>query len=158
MLSGLSPDIVFNALHGRYGEDGNVQGLLEILHIPYTHSGVLASALAMDKFMAKKMFLQAGLRCTEGDVYTRDEVRAGDLMEPPYVIKPVNEGSSMGVHIVFNQDNCAWFREENWRFGDRVLVERYVPGREMTVAILDDRALGVTEIRSENNFYDYDVY
>ncbi len=148
------PDAVFNALHGRWGEDGCVQGVLELLGIPYTHSGVLASALAMDKPMAKRLFADAGLPCAEGRVVGRDEVLAGDPMARPYVIKPLNEGSSVGVVIVPAEGDAAPLAGD-WPFGDRVLVERYVPGREITVAVMGDRALGATEIRPNEGFYDY---
>jgi D-alanine-D-alanine ligase len=148
------PDVVFNALHGRYGEDGCIQGVLEILGIPYTHSGVMASALAMDKPMAKKLFVDAGLPCAEGRVVRREEFRRGEPMARPYVVKPINEGSSVGVTIV-QKDDPAPFRGADWPFGDEVLVERYIPGREITVAVMGDRALGATEIRPTEGFYDY---
>ncbi|MFM9890790.1 MAG: D-alanine--D-alanine ligase [Rickettsiales bacterium] len=154
-LQAAKPDMVFNALHGRYGEDGCVQGVLEILKIPYTHSGVLASAVAMDKPMAKRIFAAAGLNCAEGTVAQRDAVIAGDVMARPYVVKPANEGSSVGVKLLFPNDNF-FFTAANWPYGDTVLVEKYIPGRELTVAVLDDVALGVTEIRPETGFYDYD--
>ncbi len=149
------PDAVFNALHGRYGEDGRVQGLLEILGIPYTHSGVLASALAMDKPIAKRLYRDAGIRCPEHVIASREAVIAGDPMERPYVIKPFNEGSSVGVHIVAEDADGPGFAEDGWPFGETMMVERYVPGREITVAVMDDRALGVTEIRPNKGFYDY---
>ena len=149
------PDVAFNALHGRFGEDGCVQGLLEILKIPYTHSGVLASALAMDKPMAKKIFTAAGLRCAEGIVAQKHALIGRDVMARPYVVKPANEGSSVGVKLVFEKDNF-FFTAENWPYGDSVLVEKYIPGREITVAVLDDVALGVTEITTKSGFYDYD--
>jgi D-alanine-D-alanine ligase len=148
------PDAVFNALHGRWGEDGCIQGVLELLAIPYTHSGLLASALAMDKPMAKKLFADAGLPCAEGRVVGRDEMLAGDPMERPYVIKPLNEGSSVGVIIVQAGNNQPPISGD-WPFGAEVLVERYVPGREITVAVMGDRALGATEIRPKDGFYDY---
>ncbi len=148
------PDAVFNALHGRWGEDGCVQGVLELLGVPYTHSGVLASALAMDKPMAKKLFADAGLPCAEGRVVGRDEMLAGDPMDRPYVVKPLNEGSSVGVVIV-RADQRGPALVGDWPFGERVLVERYVPGREITVAVMGDRALGATEIRPTEGFYDY---
>ncbi len=147
------PDAVFNALHGRWGEDGCVQGVLDILGIPYTHSGVRASALAMDKQAAKQVFAAAGLRCAEGVVTRRAD--AHTVMEPPYVVKPVREGSSVGVLIVRAGDNRAPIEREAWPYGDEVLVERYIPGRELTVAVMGDRALGVTEIRPRKGFYDY---
>jgi D-alanine-D-alanine ligase len=151
----IKPDVVFNALHGRFGEDGCVQGLLELLKIPYTHSGVLASSVAMDKPMAKLIFASAGLRCPKGKVVTRQEMLKGDPMKRPYVVKPANEGSSVGVKLVFENDNF-FFTAQNWEYGDSVLVEEYIPGRELTVAVLNGRALGVTEIRTRAGFYDYD--
>jgi D-alanine-D-alanine ligase len=154
-LAELRPDVVFNALHGRFGEDGTVQGLLEIMGIPYTHSGVLASSLAMNKAMAKRLFASAGLRSPEGYVTTIDALRNGAAaMVPPYVIKPNNEGSSVGVKIVRDPDDRTIDRND-WPFGPEVLVERYVPGRELTVAVLGDRPLSVTEIRPCQGFYDY---
>jgi D-alanine-D-alanine ligase len=154
-LAAVRPDVVYNALHGRFGEDGTVQGLLEVLGIPYTHSGVLASSLAMNKAMAKRLFASAGLRCPEGHLTTIDALRNGaPPMAPPYVIKPNNEGSSVGVRIV--RDPSERLIERNdWPFGPEVLVERYVPGRELTVAVLGDRSLSVTEIRPREGFYDY---
>jgi D-alanine-D-alanine ligase len=149
------PDVIFNALHGRWGEDGCVQGILEYLSIPYTHSGVLASALAMDKPIAKQVFAAAGLRCPEGIVVDRDAVLGGDVLPRPYVVKPFNEGSSVGVHIVQQGDNEPPLGREPWRFGETVLVERYVPGRELTVGVMGDRPLAVTEIRPNEGFYDY---
>jgi D-alanine-D-alanine ligase len=155
VLAGLKPDVAFNALHGRFGEDGCMQGVLEILKIPYTHSGVLASAIAMDKPMAKKVFASVGLRCPEGKVVSREALISGDPLPRPYVVKPTNEGSSVGVKLVFEKDNF-FFTAENWSYGETVLVERYVHGRELTVAVLRDKALGVTELRPHNGFYDYD--
>jgi D-alanine-D-alanine ligase len=156
VLKALSPDVAFNALHGRYGEDGCIQGVLEVLQIPYTHSGVLASALAMDKPMAKQVFAAAGLRCAEGGVYHKHALLAGDPMPRPYVVKPLNEGSSVGVTIVTAETNFS-FSEENWSFGEYVLVEQYIPGREIQVAVLNDKALGAIEIRPKGQFYDYDA-
>ena len=150
-----APDAIFNALHGRYGEDGCVQGLLELLRIPYTHSGVLASALAMDKPMAKRLFQSAGIPCADHVIAHRDEVLAGDVMQRPYVIKPINEGSSVGVQIILEDTEPTILRSENWPFGDLVMVEKYIPGRELTVTVMGDRALGVTELRTSGEFYDY---
>jgi len=151
-----APDVVFNALHGRHGEDGCVQGLLELLGIPYTHSGVAASAVAMDKPLAKRLFAEAGIPCPDGKVMDRDAVLAGDgLPPPPYVIKPLNQGSSVGVRVVLDGEAGAPFGNEPWPFGDRVLVETYIPGREIHVAIMGDRALGAVEIRPKGRFYDY---
>jgi len=149
------PEVVFNALHGRGGEDGTVQGVLEFLRVPYTHSGVLASAVAMDKPMARSVFAAAGLPLAEAKVVSRGELAAGDVMARPYVVKPVNEGSSVGVRIVRTEDN-SWAQEaKSWSFGERALVERYVPGREITVAVMGERALGALEIRPAKGFYDY---
>jgi D-alanine-D-alanine ligase len=149
------PDVVFNALHGRWGEDGCIQGLLELLELPYSHSGVLASALAMDKVMAKEIYARHGLPVAESVVATREAVLAEDVMERPYVVKPVAEGSSVGVKIILPGANAAILDEESWPYGDEVMVERYVPGRELTVAVMGDRALAVTEIKPREGFYDY---
>ncbi len=146
------PDVIFNALHGRFGEDGTVQGLLELLGARYTHSGVLASALAMDKPMAKRLFTEAGIRCAEHVVASREDALSGAVMDPPYVIKPLNEGSSVGVKIVFGKDEVE---DDDASFADVVMVERYVGGREITVSVMGDRALGVTELRPREGFYDY---
>ena len=151
------PDAVFNALHGRYGEDGCVQGLLNILDIPYTHSGLLASALAMDKPMAKRLFAAAGIPVAEHKIVRRDEVVQGDVMARPYVVKPLNEGSSVGVTIVLEGDDTPPFTDTNWPFGKEVMVERFVPGKELTVAVMGDKALAVTEITTDRGFYDYDA-
>ncbi|HLI12690.1 MAG TPA: D-alanine--D-alanine ligase [Alphaproteobacteria bacterium] len=149
------PDVVFNALHGRWGEDGCIQGVLNVLGIPYTHSGLLASAVAMNKPMAKRLFEAAGIPCAEGKVVHREEVLAGDVMPRPYVVKPIAEGSSVGVRIVKSGDNALPFERNAWPFGDEVLVERYIPGRELTVSVMGDRALAVTELRPHTGFYDY---
>lgn len=151
------PDVAFNALHGTGGEDGTIQGVLEFLRIPYTHSGVLASAVAMHKPTAKAVFAVAGLPLAEGRVVSRRELAAGDVMPRPFVVKPVAEGSSVGVRIVRPDDN-SWAEEaRRWRY-EETLVERYVPGRELTVAVMGARALGVLEIRPNNaSLYDYDA-
>ena len=147
-----SPDVVFNALHGRWGEDGCVQGLLEWLRIPYTHSGVLASALAMDKVRAKDAFRAAGLPVADSLVAARDEVRSTHLMTPPYVVKPINEGSSIGIAFVTAKANTpARLGDDS---PDQVMVERYIPGRELTTAVLDDRPLAVTDIFTDG-WYSY---
>jgi D-alanine-D-alanine ligase len=149
------PDIIFNALHGVGGEDGTVQAVFEMLGVPYTHSGVLASAMAMHKPTAKTIFRDAGLPVAEGVVKRPEELAERDPMPAPFVVKPVNQGSSVGVRIVRINDN-SW-REEvtEWCFGSDVLVERFVPGRELTVAVMGDRALGVCEIVPRGTFYDY---
>jgi D-alanine-D-alanine ligase len=155
-LAELKPDVVFNALHGCIGEDGCVQGLLNIMQIPYTHSGVMASSVAMDKPMAKRVFAAAGLRVPAGRVVARAEMTVGkDPMPRPYVVKPANEGSSVGVKLVFENDNF-FFTPENWPYGEEVLVEEYIAGRELTVAVLNGKPLGVTEIRPDTGFYDYE--
>ncbi len=154
-------DRVFNALHGRFGEDGAIQGVLDWLDIPYTHSGVRASALAMDKSAAKAVFTQAGLPVARGVLVTPDELEADDPLPLPYVVKPNSEGSSVGVEIL--RAGCNRRREiaRNWRFGTRMLVEEYVPGREMTVGVMGDRPLVVTEILTgeddTHEFYDYEA-
>jgi len=154
-LEAAKPWAVFNALHGRYGEDGRIQSILDLMKIPYTHSGVLASALAMDKPAAKKVFAAAGIPVAEGRVVTKAEVMAGDVLPRPYVLKPLNEGSSVGVHIIQEGDNGGPIDMGDWPFGDTVLAERFIPGREITVAVMGDRALGAIEITSDRGFYDY---
>jgi D-alanine-D-alanine ligase len=151
------PDAVFNALHGRFGEDGAIQGVLDWLGIPYTHSGVRASALAMDKEAAKALFVSAGLPVARGRMVPIAELEAADPMPLPYVVKPVNEGSSVGVEIIRGGDNRRAEIARAWRFGSAALVEEYIPGRELTVAVMGDRALAVTEIQAvANSFYDYE--
>ena len=151
------PDAVFNALHGRFGEDGCVQGLLDILDIPYSHSGLLASALAMDKPMAKRLFAAAGIPVAEHVIAARQDITAGDVMERPYVVKPLKEGSSIGVHMVLEGDDEPLFGNTGWPYCDRVMVEKFIPGREMTVSVMGDKALAVTEIITAREFYDYDA-
>lgn len=148
----IKPDCVFNALHGRWGEDGCVQGLLEWLAIPYTHSGVLASALAMDKQRSKEAFRAAGLPVVQSVIATRDEVRSRHVMPPPYVVKPKNEGSSVGVYIVHEAANAPPQLSDD--MPESVMVETYAPGRELTTAVLGDRALAVTDIIT-TGWYDY---
>lgn len=150
------PDAVFNALHGRWGEDGTLQGLLDVLAIPYTHSGLLASALAMHKPQAKLVFERAGIGVAPHVVVGRGELAKGDPMPRPFVVKPANEGSSVGVRIVRNGANLGAL-DDDWQFGDEVMIERFIPGREFTVAVMGDRALGVTEITTDRGFYDYDA-
>ncbi|HEY4943613.1 MAG TPA: D-alanine--D-alanine ligase [Rhizomicrobium sp.] len=153
------PDVVFNALHGRWGEDGCVQGLLELLRIPYTHSGVLASALAMHKQRTKDVYRAAGLPVVNSIVVDRREAAARHLMEPPYVVKPVNEGSSVGVFIIRVGDNRPpeALGSDTWNLSDAMMVEEFVPGRELTVAVMGDKGLGVTEITTSLEFYDYEA-
>ncbi|GEO81827.1 D-alanine--D-alanine ligase [Pararhodospirillum oryzae] len=156
-LSADRPDVVFNALHGRFGEDGAIQGLLDLMGLPYTHSGRLASAVAMDKPTAKLVFADAGIPVASHVIADRASVLAGTAMDRPYVVKPLNEGSSVGVTIVTEATNDLPFTRDDWPFGDRVMVERFIPGRELTVAVMGDRALGVTEITTARGFYDYDA-
>ena len=151
-----APDAVFNALHGRFGEDGAIQGVLDWLGIPYTHSGVRASALAMDKAAARAIFAAAGLPIARGRVVDIAELEHADPMPLPYVVKPVNEGSSVGVQIIRAGDNRRAEVAATWSFGPEALVEEYVPGRELTVGVMHDRALAVTEIDAGNAFYDYE--
>jgi D-alanine-D-alanine ligase len=152
-------DCAFNALHGRFGEDGCIQGLLEWLRIPYTHSGVLASALAMHKERTKEVYRAAGIPVVRSIVADRREAGREHLMEPPYVIKPVNEGSSVGVYIIRKGDNRppSELTKPEWNLTDAMMIEEYVPGRELTVAVMGDKALGVTEITTELEFYDYEA-
>ena len=149
------PDVIFNALHGIGGEDGTLQAVFEMLRIPYTHSGVLASALAMHKPTAKTVFRAAGLPVVDGTLAGREELALEDPMPAPFVVKPTNQGSSVGVRIVRIGDN-SW-REDlaGWDFGVEIMVERFIPGRELTVAVMGDRALGVCEIVPRGSFYDY---
>jgi D-alanine-D-alanine ligase len=149
-----APDVVFNALHGRFGEDGTMQGVLDYLGIPYTHSGVRASALAIDKAAAKAVFAHAGLPVAPHRIIDISELSDHDPLPAPYVVKPVNEGSSVGVSIVRPGDNRNAEIVRTWTFGP-AMVEQYIPGRELTVCVLEDRALFVTEIITNEAFYDY---
>ncbi|PQA89084.1 D-alanine--D-alanine ligase [Hyphococcus luteus] len=153
------PDAVFNALHGQWGEDGCVQGLLEVMGLPYTHSGVLASSLAMDKQRAKAVFEDAGIPSPFGRIVSREEAAKGHVMETPYVIKPNAQGSSVGVFIVRKGENRppAELTSKEWSLGDDVLVEKFIPGRELTVSVMGERALCVTEITTSLAFYDYEA-
>lgn len=152
-----APDVVFNALHGRGGEDGVVQGVLEMLGIPYTHSGVTASALAMSKVLTKRVLATAGIRSPDFRVVPAAEAAATHAIDPPYVVKPLAEGSSVGVRVVGAMDNAPPLNLEGWSFGENVLVEKYIPGRELTVGVMGDRALTVTEIHHSHGFFDYDA-
>jgi D-alanine-D-alanine ligase len=151
-LKAAAPDVVFNALHGRWGEDGCVQGILEWLGLPYTHSGVLASALAMDKERTKAVYRAAGLPVVPSLLALRDEVRQRHVMPPPYVVKPNNEGSSVGVYIVHDAANAPPQLDDV--MPETVMVEAYAPGREMTVTVMGDHALAVTDILT-SGWYDY---
>ncbi|MCA0275325.1 MAG: D-alanine--D-alanine ligase [Proteobacteria bacterium] len=159
VLAALKPDVAFNALHGPFGEDGTIQGVLEFLAIPYTHSGVLASALAMHKEQAKKVARAAGISVAESRVLDRFTIRNEHPMKPPYVVKPVAEGSSFGVVIVKEDQSHPpqIISSPEWRYGETVMVERYIHGRELTCAVMGDVALGVCEIvPTGHSFYDYD--
>ena len=152
-LSDAAPDAVFNALHGRWGEDGCVQGILEWMAIPYTHSGLPASALAMDKARTKQVYAAAGLPVAESLLAPRAEVLAGHPMAPPYVVKPNNEGSSVGIYFVHEQANGPARLADD--APEMLMVERFVPGRELTVAVMGERALSVTDIIAASGWYDY---
>ncbi len=159
-LARLRPDVAFNALHGPDGEGGTIQGLLEVLRIPYTHSGVLASAVAMNKQVAKTLMAAAGIPLARGFVAHRRDIANAHPMEPPYVVKPVSEGSSYGV-IIVREDRSHPPQEltrEDWAYGDLMLVEKYVAGRELTCAVMGDKALGVIDIQPQaGGFYDFDA-
>ena len=151
-----APDAVFNALHGRFGEDGVIQGVLDMLGIPYTHSGVRASAVAMDKAAAKAVFIAHGLPVAAGGVMEVADLIDADPMPEPYVIKPLNEGSSVGVEIIRQGDNRRAAVARGWTFGRTAMVEEFIPGRELTVGVMGDRALAVTDIVATQSFYDYE--
>ena len=160
VLAGLKPDVAFNALHGRYGEDGTIQGVLEILGIPYTHSGVLASSLAIRKDKAKMVVAAAGVPVAQGITVSRFEAAKRHVLPPPYVIKPIDEGSSVGVVIVKKgrEHPPQEIARPDWPCGETMLAETFVAGRELTCAVMDGKSLGVTEIRAATGeFYDYDA-
>ncbi|GLQ53481.1 D-alanine--D-alanine ligase [Devosia nitrariae] len=158
-LEELKPDVAFNALHGAFGESGMMQGLLELMQIPYTHSGVLASALAMDKHQSKIMFKAVGIPVTDHVIVSRAEAARDHVMAPPYVIKPIADGSSLGIFIVKAEQSHPpqELLREDWKSGEEVMVERYIPGRELTCAVMGDVALGVTEIVTDLAFYNYEA-
>ena len=159
VLARLKPDLAFNVLHGRPGEDGTMQGILEILRIPYTHSGVLASALAMDKPVAKQVMAAAGIPIPEGRVVSRAEAAKAHALTRPYVLKPVAEGSSVGVFIVTEEHAHPpqELTRPDWAFGDELLAEKFIAGLELTCAVMGERALGVIEIEPATRFYDYEA-
>ena len=156
-LQAARPDAVFNALHGRFGEDGCIQGVLDWLGLPYTHSGLRASALAMDKAAAKAAFAAAGLPVAPSRIVSPEELEAADPLPRPFVVKPVNEGSSVGVEIFREGDNRRADVARAWKYDRRIMAEAYIPGRELTVAVMGDRPLDVTEIDTGHVFYDYDA-
>jgi D-alanine-D-alanine ligase len=159
VLGTVQPDVALNVLHGRPGEDGTLQGLLEILALPYSHSGVLASAIAMQKDVAKELFRAAAIPVPEGIVASRFEAAKAHVMPPPYVIKPIAEGSSVGVFIVTEHHTHPpqELTREDWAYGDRLIVEKYIAGKELTCAVIGDQALGVIEIVPTVAFYDYEA-
>jgi D-alanine-D-alanine ligase len=162
VLTALKPDVVFNALHGEWGEDGCVQGILETLQIPYTHSGVLSSALAMDKDKSKAVLRAAGVVVPGGGLFDRFAVAAGHVIPPPYVIKPNAEGSSVGVYLVrAGEGLCAATAADDWTYGDLVMVEPFIAGAELAVTVIGEatgpRALTVTDITPTKGFYDYEA-
>ncbi|NWG25130.1 MAG: D-alanine--D-alanine ligase [Pseudorhodoplanes sp.] len=159
VLDKLKPDVALNVLHGRPGEDGTLQGVLEVIGLPYTHSGVLASSLAMQKDLAKVMLKAAGVPVPDGVVISRFEAAKAHVLPRPYVIKPIAEGSSVGVFIVTDEHEHPpqeLFRAD-WAFGERVLCERYIPGKELTCAVIGDRSTGVIDIVPTVKFYDYEA-
>jgi len=156
-LQAARPDAVFNALHGRFGEDGCIQGVLDWLGLPYTHSGLRASALAMDKAAAKAAFEAAGLPVAPSRIVSPEELEAADPLPRPFVVKPVNEGSSVGVEIFRDGDNRRADVARGWKYDRRIMAEAYIPGRELTVAVMGNRPLDVTEIDTGHVFYDYDA-
>lgn len=158
VLADARPDVAFNALHGKWGEDGHIQAILEVLRIPYTHSGVLSSALAMHKEKAKTVFREAGLPVAESKLVTLERLMESSPIPMPYVVKPVAEGSSVGVHIVHSESNAPMSvtLSDHEAFGTEMMVERFIPGRELTCAVMGNVALGVTEIVSTNEFYNYE--
>jgi D-alanine-D-alanine ligase len=159
VLTRLKPDVCFNALHGQWGEDGCVQGVLETLGLRYTHSGLLASALAMDKAKSKAVLAAAGVTVPGGGLFNRFEAAAEHVMAPPYVVKPNAEGSSVGVFLVFEGANRPpqEIVSPSWTFGEQVMIEPYIRGRELTVGVMDGKAMTVTDIISRTGFYDYEA-
>ena len=154
-----APDVVLNGLHGPWGEDGCVQGVLEVMGVAYSHSGVLASALAMDKRKSKAVYTQHGIEIAADVAVTRAEAARAHPLPPPYVIKPVAEGSSFGVVMVREGANAPsrMLLSDDWVYGDRLMAEEFIPGRELTVGVMGERALGVTEIATAREFYDFDA-
>lgn len=159
VLQDMKPQVIFNALHGTWGEDGTASALFETLNIPYTHSGVLASSVAMHKELSKTIFRSVGIPCAEGKIVSLEEAATSHPLPLPYVIKPVADGSSVGVHIVDRKANgpVNTLLDERHIFGDEVMVERFIPGRELTCAVMGEVALGVTEIIARTSFYDYEA-
>ncbi|HAU30005.1 MAG TPA: D-alanine--D-alanine ligase [Rhodospirillaceae bacterium] len=158
-LSEPRPDLVFNALHGAFGEDGHIQSILDLMHLPYTHSGVMASAIGMDKPLCNKALASAGVPVPESFIATADAIRAGRVMDPPYVIKPLEGGSSIGIHLILGRADDP--RLDALELDETMMVERYIPGRELTVAVMgrarvDSRTMTITELQPHKGFYDYE--
>ena len=151
------PDIVFNALHGGWGENGSIQGALEILGIPYTHSGITPSAIAMNKHISKRLFQAAGIPTPPHKLTTRQQAAKTHLMKPPYAVKPLDQGSSLGVILVTDKDAPppAKLLEPEWKFGDNIILEQFIPGRELTCGIMDNQPMEVIDIVTDTAFYDY---
>ncbi|MGL9688650.1 MAG: D-alanine--D-alanine ligase [Wolbachia sp.] len=157
-LKKINPDLAFIALHGPYGEDGCIQGLLEILGIKYTHSGVMASAIAMDKAMSKHMLRSLGIDTPKGYIISREDILKNNIkIEYPYVLKPTNEGSSIGVHIIFSHDDYLKLKDNSFTIMEKMIIEEYIPGEELHTAVLLDEAIGTMEIRPKKKFYDYEA-
>lgn len=157
VITSLRPDVVFNCLHGTYGEDGCIPGLLDILHVPYTHSGVLASALCFDKEKSLEIFKSNGIRVAKGMIIHKDNQIEGDPMPRPYIVKPFSQGSSVGIEVFF-EDEDTKFQDYKFEYGDKVIVEQFIKGRELQIAVLEGKALGVLEIKLlKRRFYDYDT-
>jgi D-alanine-D-alanine ligase len=157
-LKNLKPDVVFNALHGRFGEDGTVQAILDVLQIPYTHSKVLASALCMDKILSKKLCSLVGVKSADYEILIKNDAENSKKIArigKPFVIKPVNEGSSVGVEVIL-EDKKFDIANYQWEFGDQLIIEKYLAGQELQVAIINNKAIGVIEIKPEKLFYDYE--
>ena len=154
----IKPDIVFNALHGKYGEDGKIQGLLDVMQIPYTHSGLLASAICMDKILTRKICSLEGIISPKFEILKKDQDEINkqkiDKISKPFVIKPINEGSSVGVEVVLPNTKYD-FKNYNWQYGDEIIIESYIAGQEIHVAIMDGKALGAIEVQPHGLFYDY---
>ena len=154
----VKPDVIFNALHGQYGEDGRIQGLLDILNIPYTHSGILASAICMDKVLTRKICETVGVKSPQYGLLKKgqDAKNKEIIFEigKPFVIKPINEGSSVGVEVILPNSKFD-FAEYSWKYGDEIIIEKYIAGQEIQVAVMDNKALGAIEVRPHGSFYDY---
>ena len=156
ILRKLNPDLVFNALHGTFGEDGCVQGMLEILGIPYTHSGVLASAIALDKVYSQQLYQNGGIKCPKRVIISREDDLSIEPIKRPYVIKPINQGSSLGVEVIFAEDDYD-LSKYDFAYSDKAIIEEYIPGQEIQVAVLNNKAIGTLEIIClKKRFYDYE--